>query len=96
MNRQFIRLSIKWVGKSGRLYQPFCMWTPPGGNEKNAPYYYYYCVTYVDKDTVVRVTAVLKALACFGTSFKTKGFRTNATVGDFMVITETLLNLLRA
>ncbi len=31
-----------------------------------------YCVTYVDKDTVVRVTAVLKALACFGTSFKTK------------------------
>ena len=20
-----------WVGKSGRLYQPFCLWTPPGG-----------------------------------------------------------------
>ena len=43
-----------WVGKSGRLYQPFCMWTPPGGNEKNAPYYLLttYRVTYVDNDTV--------------------------------------------
>ena len=30
------------------------MWTPPGGNEKNEPYYYR--VTYVDNDTVVRVT----------------------------------------
>jgi hypothetical protein len=27
------------------------MWTPPGGNEKNEPYYYYR-VTYVDNDTV--------------------------------------------
>jgi hypothetical protein len=35
------RHRVNWVGKSGRLYQPFCMWTPPGGNEKNEPYYYY-------------------------------------------------------
>ncbi len=60
---------INWVGKSGRLYQPFCMWTPPGGNEKNALYYLptdcYYRVTYVDNDTVITVTRL-------GTSFKTK------------------------
>ena len=32
------------------------MWTPPGGNEKNEPYLPTYRVTYVDNDTVVRVT----------------------------------------
>ena len=39
-----------WVGKSGRLYQPFCLWTPPGGKWKNAPV----ClsVTYVVSDTL--------------------------------------------
>jgi hypothetical protein len=30
-------IGSNWVGKSGRLYQPFCLWTWPGESEKNEP-----------------------------------------------------------
>ena len=44
---------FNWVGKSGRLYQPFCLRTPPGGKWKIAPHPDDDSVTYVVSDTLL-------------------------------------------
>jgi hypothetical protein len=59
----FSSFFFNWVGKSGRLYQPFCLWTWPGESEKNEPClpacltdrqtFTTACVTYVVNDTLL-------------------------------------------